>query len=286
MSRLPVWLRKTPPKLGRGSEIREILKRSSLSSVCEEALCPNRAECYGDGTATFLLLGDRCNRGCLYCGVESGVQESPTQKEINELVRVVEEIELDYLVLTMVTRDDLDDGGSRHIAETVRVLKAHLPNLLVEVLTSDFKGDLSAVRRVVESGVDTFAHNIETVQSVFKRVRALGNYRDSLSILKFVKKEYPLPVKSSIMVGLGESESEVYNLIETIADIGVDMLTIGQYFQPKPSKIVVMNYITQSQFERYKVFGEDAGIKIVESAPYVRSSYHASKLFNLKQIAL
>jgi lipoyl synthase len=279
--RLPEWLRqKSTTHFESVTLLKQDLRRLQLHTVCESARCPNIHECFHRGAATFMILGNLCTRGCGFCSVPKG---SPEKREFtldsNEpanVARMASAMNLRYVVITSVNRDDLADGGSHHWAETVREVRSALPGARIEVLTPDFCGDLSAVERVLESGPDVFNHNMETVERLYRRVRPQASYEQSLRVLRFAKQRRPdVLTKSGLMAGLGETEAEVTTLLSDLARNGVDIATVGQYLQPTRRNLRVAEYVTPEQFERYRTIGLEAGLLNVFSGPFVRSSYMA-----------
>jgi lipoic acid synthetase len=278
--RLPEWLRKGKTHFQSVTELKHDLRRLKLHTVCESARCPNIHECFHRGAATFMILGNVCTRGCGFCSVPKG---SPAKREFvtdpNEpenVARQAESMKLRYVVITSVNRDDLRDGGSEHWAETVRAVRKMLPEARVEVLTPDFCGDLDAVARVLDAGPHVFNHNMETIARLYARVRPQANYQQSLDVLQFGKRYRPdVMTKSGLMVGLGEEEVEVNHLLADLAANSVDVATIGQYLQPTRRNLRVAEFVTPEKFERYRLAGVAAGLKMVFSGPFVRSSYMA-----------
>ncbi|KAI3890650.1 hypothetical protein MKW92_014176 [Papaver armeniacum] len=283
----PEWLRQKAPQGERFQQVKDSLSRLKLNTVCEEAQCPNIGECWnggGDGisTATIMVLGDTCTRGCRFCAVKTSRNPAPPDPmEPENTAKAIASWGVDYIVLTSVDRDDLPDGGSGHFAKTVKAMKKLKPEIMVECLTSDFRGDLEAVTMLVHSGLDVFAHNIETVKRLQRIVRdPRAGYDQSLSVLKHAKlcKE-GMVTKSSIMLGLGESDEELKETMTDLRAIGVDILTLGQYLQPTPLHLTVKEYVTPEKFAIWKEFGESIGFRYVASGPLVRSSYRAGELF-------
>ena len=278
--RLPEWLRKGRTHFQSVTELKHDLRRLNLHTVCESARCPNIHECFHRGAATFMILGNLCTRGCAFCSVPKG---SPAKREFqtdpNEpenVARQAAAMKLRYVVITSVNRDELPDGGSEHWARTVRAVRRALPEARVEVLTPDFCGDMDAVARVLDAGPHVFNHNMETVGRLYTRVRPQANYQQSLDVLRFAKGYRPdVMTKSGLMVGLGETESEVNGLLSDLAANSAEVATIGQYLQPSRRNMKVAEYVTPDQFERYRVCGLAAGLKMVFSGPFVRSSYMA-----------
>jgi lipoic acid synthetase len=248
--------------------------------VCESARCPNIHECFHRGAATFMILGNLCTRGCGFCSVPKGnprihdMRLDP--KEPGNVGRMAAAMKLKYVVITSVNRDDLPDGGSAHFADTVREVRRALPEARVEVLTPDFKGDESAVSRVLNAGPHVFNHNMETVPRLYRRVRPQADYRQSLAVLRSARSHSPaIMTKSGFMVGLGETKDEVHQLLRDLREHDVDVATIGQYLQPTRRNLRVLEYVTPEQFESYREFGLSLGFRMVFSGPLVRSSYMA-----------
>ena len=260
------------------------LRSLKLNTVCEEAQCPNIGECWnGDtGTATVMLLGDTCTRGCRFCAVNTArTPPPPDPDEPENTAAAVAAWGLGYVVLTSVDRDDMPDGGAEHFAKTVRTLKKLRPETLVECLVPDFQGDLAAVRHLSSSGLDVFAHNVETVSRLQRRVRdPRAGYEQSLSVLKEAKAHTGVLTKTSLMLGLGETDAEVEQTMADIKAAGVDILTLGQYLQPTEHHLPVEEYVTPEKFDHWRVYGERAiGFSYVASGPLVRSSYKAGEFF-------
>jgi len=264
------------------SRVRSIIRKYRLHTVCDEALCPNISECWGSGTATIMLLGDTCTRACKFCAVKTGNPRGYVDwDEPRRVAEAVKELNLDYVVLTSVTRDDLENGGASIYAETVRLVKEACPDIIVEVLIPDFNNDLNALKMVVESGVDVVAHNIETVERLTPKVRdPRAGYWKSLKTLKIIKDlSSKIYTKSSIMLGLGERDDEVVKAMRDLRSVGVDILTIGQYLQPTKHHLPVVEYVTPEKFKWFKEIGERLGFIYVASGPLVRSSYKAGEYF-------
>ncbi|MGI8962413.1 MAG: lipoyl synthase [Bryobacteraceae bacterium] len=277
---LPDWLRKSRTHFASVHLLKTELRRRRLHTVCESARCPNIHECFHRGAATFMILGNLCTRGCGFCSVPKG---SPTKKEFSldpdepwQVAEMAARMKLKHVVITSVNRDDLQDGGSHHFAETVRQARTALPNARIEVLTPDFCGDLDAVARVLDAAPHVFNHNMETVRRLYRRVRPQADYLQSLRVLKFAK-EHRLDVltKSGLMAGLGESEREVQELLRDVLAAGVDVATIGQYLQPTRRNLPVAEFVRPAQFDAYRDYGLSIGFKMVVSGPFVRSSYMA-----------
>ncbi|RMH00322.1 MAG: lipoyl synthase [Aquificota bacterium] len=255
-----------------------VLRKYSLNTVCEESLCPNIGECFSQGHATFLILGKVCTRACKYCHVATGKPKPPDPSEPFRLYLAVKELALSYVVITSVDRDDLEDYGAGHYARCVEFLKSRIENIKVEVLTPDFNAHPLALERVIKAKPDVLAHNIETVEGLFKRVRPQGDYKRSLEVLRFYSKEGSVPVKSGIMVGLGETKEELKKTFEDLLKAGVSYLVIGQYLSPGKGYYPVQKYYTKEEFDELKEIALSMGFKRVLSEPLARSSYHAQKL--------
>ncbi|MBX9603297.1 MAG: lipoyl synthase [Bryobacteraceae bacterium] len=278
--RLPGWLRKNQNQFEAVQTLKNDLRRLNLHTVCESARCPNIHECFSRGAATFMILGNLCTRGCTFCSVPKG---SPAKKEFtldplepSNVARMASAMNLRYVVITSVNRDDLPDGGSHHFAETVREVRRALPEARVEVLTPDFLGDTDAVARVLDAGPHVFNHNMETIRRLYRGVRPQADYQQSLDVLRFAKRYRPEAlVKSGLMAGLGERPAEVEQLLRDLRRHDVDIATIGQYLQPTRRNRRVAEYVTPAQFDAYRDFGLSIGFRMVFSGPFVRSSYMA-----------
>ncbi len=280
-ARKPDWLRVGLPGGERYQRVKDTLGGLRLHTVCAEAHCPNVAECWGGGTATVMLMGDVCTRGCRFCHVKTAASPPPLDPdEPRHLAEAVRQLHLDYIVVTSVDRDDLADGGAGHFAEAIRRLK-EIPGLLVEVLTPDFRGDAEAVRTVGRAGPDVFANNLETTRRLTPVVRdARAGYDQTLSVLARMKREFPAIVtKSSIMVGLGETAAEIEQSMRDLRAAGVEILTLGQYLRPSAWHLPVVEFVTPQTFAAYGEMGKSLGFRYVASGPLVRSSYRAAELF-------
>ncbi|XP_015273719.1 PREDICTED: lipoyl synthase, mitochondrial [Gekko japonicus] len=285
--RLPPWL-KTEIPIGKNyNKLKTTLRNLNLHTVCEEARCPNIGECWGGGeyataTATIMLMGDTCTRGCRFCSVKTARSPPPLDpEEPYNTAKAIAEWGLDYVVLTSVDRDDIPDGGAAHFAKTVSHLKERNPKILVECLTPDFRGDLEAVEKVAVSGLDVYAHNVETVPELQRQVRdPRANFDQSLNVLKHAKKVQPDVIsKTSIMLGLGETDEQVLTTLKLLRDADVDCLTLGQYMQPTKRHLKVDEYITPEKFKYWEKVGNDLGFHYTASGPLVRSSYKAGEFF-------
>lgn len=276
----PAWLRKPIHGRGKKNFVDGCIIQDELHTVCAEAKCPNRNDCFSKGTATFLLMGDVCTRNCLFCSVKHGEPFMLNNEEPSRVSHAAEKLGLSFVVLTSVTRDDLEDGGAIHFAETVTALKETIPDVKVEVLVPDFKGSERALRTVLSAKPDIFNHNIETVSSIFTHIRPEADYELSLRILRYVTdSERNIPVKSGFMVGLGETEDGVISLLQDLHKSGVSIVTIGQYLQPSEKQVAVEEFITPDTFSNYRAIAEEIGFEKVYAAPFVRSSYNAAEVF-------
>jgi lipoyl synthase len=279
--RKPLWLRVRPPGGENYTKVKFSLKSRGLHTVCEEAGCPNISECWGGGTATIMIMGDTCTRGCRFCAVNSGKPNLLDPLEPEKVALAVKEWGLRYVVITSVCRDDLEDGGAGHMANTVKAIKSLCPTIKVESLIPDFRGNVDSIRKIVKSGPEVLSHNIETVRRLSPKIRDVrASYDQSLSVLKKCKEMDPrIYTKSSLMLGLGESEQEIVKTAGDLRSVGVDIFTMGQYLQPTPWHFPVVNYITPERFSRLKEVAEGMGFVYVASGPLVRSSYRAGEFF-------
>jgi len=278
--RLPKWLKK-PLSGGFGSnKTAADLHKRGLCTVCEEARCPNLPECYKQRRATFLLLGSECTRKCSFCSVNHSRHPlPPDEDELYKVADYCREHRLRHVVLTMVTRDDLPDGGAAHVVKVMQTVRELVPEAACELLTSDFDGNWEATQCLLEHKPEVFAHNIETVRFLSSRIRSVATYDRSLQLLRRVKEKYPQQVtKSSLMVGLGETRDQIVEALFDLAQAGIDMVTIGQYLQPTPQQIAVKEWIEPELFEEYAETARELGIRDVMSGPFVRSSYAAHTL--------
>lgn len=278
--RLPEWARRPRTHFESLNRLKTGLRALNLHTVCESARCPNIHECFHRGAATFMILGNLCTRGCGFCSVPKGSPRIHDMRldpaEPANVARMAAEMNLRYIVITSVNRDDLPDGGSTHFAETVHAVRHALPHARVEVLTPDFNGDTKAVARVLDAEPHVFNHNMETAPRLYRRVRPQANYAQSLAVLRFARRHRPeVLTKSGFMVGLGETSDEVHQLLRDLREHDVDVATIGQYLQPTRRNLPVAEYVTPEQFVLYRDFGLSLGFKMVFSGPLVRSSYMA-----------
>lgn len=282
--RFPPWLHR---KLSKGSglwETGDVLSKNRLNTVCEEAKCPNRLECWSAKTATFLVMGKECTRNCGFCDID--FSKSPKPVEVDEpqrLVLSVKELGLKHVVITMVARDDLKDGGASHLVAIMREVKKECPDVTIEVLTSDFEGNFKAISSVLDEGPAIFNHNIETVRELTRRVRHKATYERTLSVLKFAKQYSSAHlIKSGLMVGLGETKEQVFETLKDLKMAGCDIVTIGQYLQANHRKLLIKSFITPEEFMLYETFGKEIGIKQMHCGPFVRSSYNAAQFVRIK----
>ncbi|MBI2085402.1 MAG: lipoyl synthase [Candidatus Aenigmarchaeota archaeon] len=280
-SNKPEWLKTKLQTMGSFAKVRETVKALGLNTVCESAHCPNISECWSGGTATFMVMGSVCTRGCRFCEVSHGKPQELDIFEPVKLAKAVKEFNLDYVVITSVDRDDLPDQGSLHFAACIKAVKKMNPGILIEVLIPDFRGREDLIKNIVDANPDVIAHNIETVRRLQRFIRDMrANYDQSLSVLKTVKRLNPnIRTKSSIMLGLGETEQEVCEAMDDLRSIGVDFFTIGQYLRPSKRQMAVENYVHPDVFEKLKSEGERRGFLYVASGPFIRSSYRAGELF-------
>lgn len=280
--RFPSWLHRKLPKGGNLFKTNAILEKYQLNTVCEEAKCPNRLECYTKKTATFLALGSACTRNCGFCDIDfTKAPLAPSLDEPKRIAASVADLGLKHAVITMVARDDLPDGGASHMAAIIREIRLLNTNVTVEVLTSDFSGNLDALDAVLSEQPEIFNHNIETARSLTPRVRHKATYDRTLWVLAHAKASgKSLFIKSGIMVGLGETTQEVYETLQDLKNAGCDIVTIGHYLQPNTRKLMVKTFITPDQFKMYEEKGLQIGLKQVYSGPFVRSSYNAEAILN------
>jgi lipoic acid synthetase len=284
-TRKPEWLKMRPPSGERFTEIKQTLRDHDLHTVCEEASCPNMGECWsgrnGPGTATFMLMGDRCSRGCNFCDVQTGGMEPLDEDEPANVASAVAEIGLEYVVLTSVDRDDLPDQGAGHFAETIREIKRRDSDILVEVLIPDFQGEERLVQKIIDAEPDVIAHNVETVERLQWPVRdRRAGYEQSLSVLEQAAEEGDAYTKTSLMLGVGEYHHEVYQTLRDLRSVGVDVVTFGQYLQPSRSHLEVSEFVHPDVFDTWqRVAEEELDFTYCASGPMVRSSYRAGELF-------
>ncbi|MEW6002298.1 MAG: lipoyl synthase [Nitrospirota bacterium] len=277
--RLPEWIR--TKSFSDIHNTKHILRNHGLATVCEEARCPNIGKCFSKPTATFMILGSRCTRNCLFCSVESSMPEPVDPGEPERLAAAAKEMGLKYVVITSVTRDDIPDGGAGHFAKTVYAIRKYLPCSKVEVLTPDFKGDINALKTVLLSGPDVYNHNVETIPKLYPLVRPRADYRRSISLLAEARRIAPeMNTKSGLMLGLGETLNEVIDVLRDLRGTGCDIVTIGQYLRPSRMNLPVVEYIRPETFERIRLTASGMGFKYVASFPLARSSMNAEEMYN------
>ena len=284
----PAWIRARFPGTPEVARLKKILRGRGLNTVCEEASCPNLGECFGNGTATFMILGDICTRRCPFCDVAHGRPQPVDTEEAVRLAQTVREMGLNYVVVTSVDRDDLRDGGAQHFADCIGALRAACPGLEIEILTPDFRTRVEKALDLLGTQLpDIFNHNLETVPRLYKRVRPGADYQHSLDLLKDFKERFQgVPTKSGLMLGLGEEIGEVKSVMQDLRSHGVTLLTLGQYLQPTRHHLPVERYVTPQEFESLERIGYEMGFAHVASAPMVRSSYHADQQAKAANLAL
>ncbi len=282
----PPWLRRRLPSGPDYEKIRSMIDRGKLHTVCQEANCPNQFECFSAHTATFLILGSICSRNCTFCNIEGGEPGPVDPDEPRRVAEATAQMDLRYVVVTSVTRDDLEDGGAGHFAATIRTLRETIPSIQVEVLIPDFKGEMSSLETVLADQPNVLNHNMETVRRLYATVRPQADYDRSLELLARVPTiDSKIPAKSGIMLGLGEQEEEVRQVIADIYQTGCRMLTIGQYLQPTARHLPVKEFISPELFEQWRGFALNKGFEKVASGPFVRSSYHAGEMFSAEHLS-
>ncbi len=278
--RFPSWLHRPMPSGSALRETGEILKKHGLNTVCEEAKCPNRLECYSKKTATFLVLGKECTRQCGFCDIDfSKEPKAPSKDEPQHIATCVKDLGLKHVVITMVARDDLVDGGAAHLIEIIRKIRMTSPDVVIELLTSDFQENKEALESLFQERIEVFNHNIETVRRLSPRIRNKADYDRTLRVLKMAKQKTKAAIKSGIMLGFGESEKEVEQTLLDLKEAGCDIVTIGQYLQASKSRLIVKEFIHPDQFKVYENYGKSIGITEVFAGPFVRSSYHAGEIY-------
>jgi len=276
LGKRPEWLKVKLPTGDNYSDVKNLMRKQKLHTVCEEAKCPNIAECWNHRTATFMILGDTCTRSCGFCNVKLGI---PNELDLDEPKRVAEsvfELNLRHVVITSVNRDELIDGGASIFSETIKLIRQRMPNTTIEILIPDFKGSEDAFNIIMNNPPDILNHNLETVARLYPVVRPQAKYKRSLDLISWFKQK-DLKTKSGIMVGIGETNDEIFSLMQDLLNAGCDILTIGQYLQPTKLHLPVDRFVTPEEFSMFKVEGLKMGFKIVESSPLVRSSYHADE---------
>ncbi len=274
----PNWIRNSILRREKAEPLRNELHSRKLHTICEEAKCPNIGDCFARGTATFLIMGDTCTRNCRFCAVKNGIPKPLDWKEPERIAEEVRNLGLKHTVITSPSRDDLPDGGASFFAMTTKEIKRINPETTVEVLIPDFKGEIDALRKVIDSGIDVLSHNVETIPRLYPRVRPKALYSRSLNLLKEASTySSSLPIKSGLMLGLGEKKEEVLDVMKDLRRVNCNILTIGQYLRPSGKELPVERYVPPEEFQEFKVLGEKMGFDFVASAPLVRSSYRAKE---------
>lgn len=276
--RLPEYLKRPIIDTEKTKTVRHILKSKCLNTVCENARCPNKGECYERNTATFLIMGNNCTRNCRYCNITCAKPQPIDKNEPLHVAQAVKDLGLTYAVITSVTRDDIPDGGAKHFADCISEIRKLSPKTKIEILTPDFKGQKEALNIIIEAKPDVFNHNIETVRRIFKTARPQGNYDVSLEVLKYIKENSSIKTKSGLMIGLGETFEDIKETLRDLYNAGCDMITIGQYIQPSKEHLTVSKYYTPDEYEVLKNMTKEAGIKNFQIGPLVRSSYKAGEM--------
>jgi len=275
--RLPEWLKVQLPKNRKFFQLKSLVQKYNLNTVCESASCPNIGTCWDAGTLTFMILGDTCSRACRFCDVATGNMLAPDTDEPSRIAETLSKLDLSYAVITSVDRDDLIDGGAEHWVKTIQLIRARCPQMKIETLIPDFQGKMDLVEKICTANPDVLAHNLETVESLQSRLRPQCRYSWSLDTLRTAATKTNLIVKSSLMLGLGEREEEVVRSMKDLVGAGCQILSLGQYLRPSPRHLEVVEFIHPDKFSEYKKIGESLGFKHVEAGPLVRSSYLADK---------
>lgn len=276
--RLPDYLKRPIIDTDKTRTVRKILKTKCLNTVCENARCPNKNECYTKNTATFLIMGGDCTRNCKYCNINCAKPNPLDPQEPKHVAEAVQALGLKYAVITSVTRDDLPDGGAEHFANCIYEIRKICPDTKIEILTPDFKGNKNSLDLIIKAHPDVFNHNIEAVRDIFKAVRPQGDYNCSLEVLKYVKENSDILTKSGLIIGLGETFEQIEQTLVDLKDVGCDIVTIGQYIQPSKQHLEVAKYYTPQEYDELKALAKKAGIKNYQIGPLVRSSYRAAEL--------
>ena len=276
----PPWLKRSLPSGSEQEAVRALLRKGRLHTVCQEAKCPNLWECFSQKTATFLIMGSRCTRNCRFCAVSHGPVSPPDREEPIRVAEAVQQMQLSYVVITSVTRDDLSDGGASYFSATIHEIRKKISDILVEVLIPDFQGNEASIQSIVDAQPDILNHNLETVPRLYNSVRPQAGYRRSLELLKHVHLYDPdLPTKSGLMLGLGEKPEEIQETLKDLLDVGCRILTLGQYLQPSAQHLPVYHFVPPEEFDIWRKKALEIGFSKVASGPFIRSSYHAKTLF-------
>ena len=276
IKRKPSWMRTTIPSGKNFAQIRDILKENNLHTICTSGLCPNKGECWNAGTATFMILGDICTRSCKFCATITGKPEAIDKDEPQKLADAIKKLNLKHCVLTSVDRDDLEDGGASHWANVINEIKRVNPEVTIEALIPDFDGNISDIDTVIKTGAEIISHNLETVRRLTPEIRSKANFDTSLKVLSHLAKS-GVRAKTGLMLGIGETRDEILSAMDEMISAGVEVLTLGQYLQPTPKHIPIIDFIHPDIFAEYERIGLEKGFLFVESGPLVRSSYHAEK---------
>lgn len=274
--RLPRWMKAQMPKGKTYSQVFNLINEHMLHTICTSGNCPNKGECWNAGTASFMILGEKCTRNCRFCSVINQIPDKVDWKEPERLAKTIQTLKLKHAVITSVTRDDLEDGGAKFWATTIQKIKELNPEITIEALIPDFNGDTELIQKVIDAKPEVISHNLETVKRLTSKIRSTARYNRSLKVLEYIAKS-GLVAKSGIMVGLGEKPDEVIEAMNHLKEVGVKVVTIGQYLQPNSHLQAVEEYITPEQFKAYEQKGKELGFKFIESSPLVRSSYHAER---------
>lgn len=275
--RKPEWLRRRLTNAHDYQKLKTRLKTGGLHTICESGACPNQGECWGQGTATFMILGDICTRSCCFCNVKTGKPKQADPNEPKNVALAIADMGVKHCVITSVDRDDLPDGGAAHWAETIKTIKENNPQTTIEALIPDFKGSMEDVQKIIEAKPEVISHNLETVRRLTKEVRVFADYNRSLHVLDFIARNSNIRTKSGIMLGLGETEQEIFETMDDLLEVNCQVITLGQYLQPTTRHLPVQKYVHPDDFTRYGEAAKAKGFLFVESAPLVRSSYHAEK---------
>lgn len=276
--RLPEYLKRPIIDTEKTRTVRKILKANCLNTVCENARCPNKGECYAKNTATFLIMGNNCTRNCRYCNITCAKPEPLDPNEPKNIAKAVKDLGLKYAVITSVTRDDLPDGGAEHFAQCIKEIREICPDTKIEILTPDFRNKKDSLDIILKAHPDVFNHNIEATREIFKTARPQGNYDDSLAVLKYIKENSDIITKSGLMIGLSETYEQIRQTMTDLHNVGCDILTIGQYIQPSKEHLPVAKYYKPEEYEILKTLASEVGIKHHQIGPLVRSSYNAAQL--------
>lgn len=277
-TRLPEYLKRPIIDTDTTRQVRRALKEYCLNTVCENARCPNKNECYTKNTATFLIMGKNCTRNCKYCNITCAKPDPLDFSEPTHIAKAIKGLGLKYAVITSVTRDDLEDGGAGHFAQCIKEIRKISADIKIEILTPDFKNNKTALNTIINAKPDVFNHNIETVKEIFKTARPQGNYESSLEVLSYIKQNSNITTKSGLMIGIGETYNQIKSTMNDLKNAGCDILTIGQYIQPSKMHLPVAKYYTPEEYDTLKQMAKEAGFSHFQIGPLVRSSYNASEL--------